>query len=262
MLEVHNLSFKVGTTFLLQNISFTVGAGEVLAIVGPNGAGKSTLLKLLAGEAKPFFGDIYLLGNKLSSFSLIEKARCRAVMTQNIGISFPFTSREVVMMGRTPHNNGNETKKDSEIVDYAMSATNSLDFATKNYTTLSGGEKQRTILAKTAAQIWPMGKQPSLMLLDEPTSSLDIHQQHQILRFVRNFASFGIAIVIILHDLNLAAQYSDTVLLLSKGQIIDKGDPSSILTSQAIYKAFSLEAEVLSHPSLKHPIVVPKVNLA
>ncbi|MCK6629244.1 MAG: heme ABC transporter ATP-binding protein [Anaerolineae bacterium] len=256
-LETLEVSFKIGPKTLLQNISLTVEPGQVVAVVGPNGAGKSTLLKILSGDLRPGMGKVLLQGNPLAAWPLRERARMRAVLPQQSRLQFPFTTLEVALMGRMPHTSGREGQRDYEIARAALAAADVLHLAGRLYPTLSGGEQQRAQLARVLAQIWeapPQGRR--YLLLDEPTTSLDLAHQHDTLHLARDFARQGVGVLTILHDLNLAAQYADRVLMLRSGRQIAWGPPPQVLTPPLIQAAFDIAVTVLPHPQLGCPLVV------
>ncbi|MEM7029031.1 MAG: heme ABC transporter ATP-binding protein [Chloroflexota bacterium] len=258
MLEAHDLSFRVGQKTLVNRISLLVEVGQIVAVVGPNGAGKSTLLKLLTGELQPDNGVVWLMGKPLDDWPIAEQAKMRAVLPQRSNLAFPFTVSEVVLMGRTPYNQGRETMEDQAIVIETLQAVGMSDFADRTYTTLSGGEQQRVQLARVLAQIWTnIGKETCYLLLDEPTASLDLAHQYQTLRLAKQVAEKGIGVLTILHDLNLAAQYADTILILSQGDQVAQGSPKEMLTVDIIAQAFDISVVVLPHPKQDCPLIVP-----
>ncbi|MGH2587641.1 MAG: ATP-binding cassette domain-containing protein, partial [Dehalococcoidia bacterium] len=176
MLEARDVSFRTGKALLLDGVSLTLARGEVLALVGPNGAGKSTLLRVLAGDLEPVTGEVLLEGRPLAEYAAHDLARRRAVMPQQTVLQFAFTAREVALMGRSPRLRGSEREDDRAFVEGCMARTDCLQFAGRAYPTLSGGEQQRVTLARVLAQETPV------LLLDEPTASLDIRHQDLVMR--------------------------------------------------------------------------------
>lgn len=258
MLEAHHLSFKIRQKTLLDNVSFDLQPGELLAVIGPNGAGKSTLLRLLCGELQPGGGEIRLLGRPLAKWQVAEQAQIRAVLPQSSSLAFPFTALEVVLMGRTPHNNGVNRHQDSEISMAALHHLGIVHLAEQLYPTLSGGERQQVQLARVLAQIWDSGTKPGrLLFLDEPTNSLDLAHQHNSLRIARDFARAGTAVLAILHDLNLAAQYADRVMMLKAGRLVQIGRPEVVFTDGNILDVFNTPTLVMPHPESQRPMVIP-----
>lgn len=254
MLEATRLRYRVGSEDLLRNVSLQARPGEVLAIVGANGAGKSTLLKLLSGELKPAEGEVTLAGKRLSAYRPNELARRRAVLSQHVQVSLPFACEELVMMGRYPHFDGAPQTRDYDAVQRAFAHVGIQEFARRSYLTLSGGEQQRVQLARVLAQVADVPG--ACLFLDEPTNNLDLLHQHGTLRLARDLARRGYTVVAILHDLNLAAQYADQVLMLRRGEVIAAGTPAEVLTPAHIRRGFGIEVRCLIHSELACPLVV------
>lgn len=254
-LEARYISFNVGAMSLIKDVSLFVCPGEVVAVIGANGAGKSTLLKLLAGELAPTQGDILLDNCPLPRWSKRDLARRRGVLPQSSLLAFGFTALEVVLMGRTPHLRGMESPEDYEIAYSALEAVQSYHLAHRSYITLSGGEKQRIQFARVLAQIW-QGNHPRYLLLDEPTNNLDLAHQHGTLEIAVNFAQRGVGVLAVLHDLNLAAQYADRIIVLKSGQLLAEGPPKHVITPSIVYDAFSIAVIVEPHPCLNCPLVI------
>jgi iron complex transport system ATP-binding protein len=246
---------------LLDGVDLTLTAGEVLVLLGANGAGKSTLLKCLAGEMAPEQGQIWLNRRPLQRWPALDVARRRGVLPQASPLNFPFTVLEVVLMGRIPHaGNGRlgAPATDLAIAAEALAAAEADHLAERRYTTLSGGERQRVHLARVLAQLWePLpGAEPRWLLLDEPTSSLDLAHQHAVLALVKHWAGPDMGILVVLHDLNLAAQYADRIAVLKSGRLLALGTPAEVLKPEPIQVAFGLPVRVLPHPELQCPLVV------
>jgi len=249
---------RIGAKELLAGVSLELRAGELVAVVGPNGAGKSTLRRVLCGDAEPGDGAVWMNGRPLAAWSLIERARVRAVLPQDSTLNFPFTAFEVVLMGRTPHVRGAESAHDYEIARAALAATEAGHLTERLYPTLSGGERQRVQLARVLAQIWePPADGARYLLLDEPTSNLDLAHQHSTLAIARRFARAGVGVLVIVHDLNLAAQYADRILMLKDGRVVAAGPPAEVLTQAAIRATFDMPVLITRHPALDCPLVVP-----
>ncbi len=260
MLEVKNITVKAGNKTLLDNASLKTEAGEVVAIVGANGAGKSTLLKAVCGDIKRTQGDVFINNKYLEDWDRCKLARVRAVLPQSSVLSFPFTVFEVALLGRNPHIRGRETKRDCDIAHEALCATEADHLTERFYPTLSGGEQQRTQLARVLAQIWEKPESSErLLLLDEPTSSLDLAHQHATLSLARKFANEGVGVLTVLHDLNLASQYADRVVMLKRGHLICEGSPRKVFNSETIREVFSIDSVVMEHPTLPCPLVIPAV---
>lgn len=255
MIEARNISRIIEGKALVSNVSLDVVSGDVLAIVGPNGAGKSTLLKMLSGEASPTSGEVWMGGKPLDAMSPAERAKVRAVLPQDATVAFPLRAYDVVMLGRMPHSERGETLRDGVIVRLAMAATGTFAFADRAYPQLSGGERQRVQTARVLAQIWE-SEQARALLLDEPTSSLDVAHQHGTLRTARKLAGEGCAVACVLHDLNLAAQYADRICVMAGGRMRALGAPEDVLTSELMEDVFEVNARVVRHPELDCPLVV------
>jgi iron complex transport system ATP-binding protein len=258
-MQATNLTYRVGPKSLLQNVSLSARPGEVLAIIGANGAGKSTLLKLLSGNLKPSAGEVVLEGKPLAQWPAAALARRRAVLTQQHTLALAFEVRELVLLGRYPHFGGQPTAHDHAIVAAALDLVGLGHLAGREYPTLSGGEQQRAQLARVLAQVWEA--ENGFLLLDEPLTGLDLRHQHQTLAVARQLARRGFGVIAVLHDLNLAAQYADQVLLLHQGRPVASGPPAEVLTPDYIHLGFGVEVELLTHPSLGCPLIVPTVGM-
>jgi len=258
LLEALSIGVQVSGKRLVQGVSVEVPPGHLLAVVGPNGAGKSTLLRVLSGEHPPTKGQICLNGTELHRWSAKQLAQMRAVLPQNSSLSFPFRVLDVVLIGRTPHLRSAESSHDYAIVDQALQAVDMSEFGRRPYTTLSGGEKQRLQLARVLAQIWEESSLgPRYLFLDEPTNNLDIAHQHRMMRVARDLKDQGVGILAVLHDLNLAAQYADTIMLMQNGQVSANGFPSDVLTPDRIKEVFMIPVRVIKHPTALCPVIVP-----
>jgi len=245
-MEAEKLTFRIGQTTLVDSLSLTVLPGEVVAIIGPNGAGKSTFLKMLSGDLPPTSGAILFDGQPLASIPRWELAQRRAVLPQSSAVPFDFTAREVVEMGRLPHRAGADNLP---IITQAMERTDTAHLQDRIVGTLSGGERQRIHLARVLAQIWhppPAGHR--WLLLDEPTSSLDLAHQHSTLRVAREFSREGVGVLVVLHDLNLAAHYADRLFLLQDGLPVACDSPDKVLVPELIDRVFGIQTLYLPHP--------------
>ena len=234
---------------VLDGISIDVIAGEVLVLVGPNGAGKSTLLGVLSGERTPSRGSVRVDGRDLAGMKHAELARLRSVLTQENAVSFPFRVVEVVSMGRAPWASTLEGRDDVAVVSQAMDAADVTHLAERRYTQLSGGEKARVSLARVLAQ------STQVVFLDEPTASLDLRHQEDVMRIARGLASEGRAVVVVLHDLSLASAYADRMALVSAGTLEAIGSPAEVLTEERVERVYGLPVEL--HLVAGRPVVVP-----
>lgn len=253
MLCAHKLSILRGDKQVLVDIDLGLQPGQVLGVLGPNGAGKSTLLGALCGELSPAAGEVTLEGRPLQDWHGTERARRLAVLPQSSSLSFGFAVGDVVMMGRMPHDTGRE--RDAQIVREALQAADAEHLAERSYLELSGGERQRVHLARVLAQLWLGGAEQTL-LLDEPTSMLDPLHQHTTLQAVRSFADRGAAVLVILHDLNLAARYCDQLMLLEHGRCHALASPREVLTPEALKAVFGIDVLVQDHPERGHPLII------
>lgn len=255
MLLVEDLQVVRGSKTVLDGISLSVEPGQVLGVLGPNGAGKSTLLGALCGELTAQRGRVLLHDRLLAAWPGQERAQRLAVLPQASSLGFAFRVEEVVGMGRLPHRTGQA--RDREIVEAALQAADALHLAERSYLALSGGERQRVHLARVLAQLWP-GEDGRTLLLDEPTSALDPLHQHTTLQAVRGFADRGAAVLVILHDLNLAARYCDRILLLEQGRPYALDTPQQVLQPEALQAVFGLEVLVQTHPERGHPLIIAR----
>ena len=255
MLRAENLSVQRGPCTVLADINLELRPGEVLGVLGPNGAGKSTLLGALSGELPPSQGDVWLDQRRLQDWPGSERAQRLAVLPQTSTLNFAFRVEEVVGMGRLPHASGRV--RDAQIIKQALEAADALHLAGRSYLALSGGERQRVHLARVLAQLWP-GGEGQVLLLDEPTSMLDPLHQHTTLQATRAFVEQGAAVLVILHDLNLAARYCDRLLLLERGRPHALGRPEAVLQAEPLQAVFGLEVLVQQHPERGHPLIVAR----
>ncbi len=237
MLEAHNVGIKKGGKWLVRNVSLTLNPGCLTAIVGPNGAGKSTLLSALAGHEPVDEGEISLHGQPLTHWDMKSLARARAVMWQSATSPPGLKVYELVQMGRAPHDDTAHPTGRSALHD-SMARTELMGFADRTCATLSGGERQRAEFARTLCQIH--GTAEPLLLIDEPTASLDLKQEYQLLRAVRDFVDAGGACLAILHDLTLVQRFADQLIALKNGEPFLEGPADRTLSPAAIADLFDL----------------------
>ena len=250
-----NISLHLSGFDLLRNISLEVEAGAVTAIVGPNGAGKSSLLKVLTGEITATRGDVYLNQRELTHWPLLDRAQMLAVLPQHTLLNFPFTADEVVGLGRIPHQTG--VTKDNQIITQALDLVDASYLQKRFYTQMSGGEKQRVQLARVLAQIWqPSDHGEQFLVLDEPTSAFDLSHQQLTLDIVCQLAERGVGVLMVVHDLNLAARCADNLVVFDGGVIAAQGKPKDILSEQLIDKVFGVKSIISQHPVTKRPLVI------
>ncbi len=246
---------------VVRNVSLEVSEGGMLGLIGPNGSGKTTLLRLATRILAPREGSVFFQGNDIRAMPLKEFCRSVAFVAQDIEVNFSFTVMEIVLMGRIPHLNRLqfETKKDMQIAEDALAETDSLQLKGKMMDELSAGERQRVIISRALAQ------QPRLLLLDEPTSHLDIGHQVQALDLLKRLnRERGLTIVMIQHDLNLAGGYCDHIALLNSGALFKYGTPEEVLTCRNIEAVYKTRVHVNENPATKKPniLLVPAESLS
>lgn len=248
-LQALGIHVALGDKAVLAGVDLAVHPGELVALVGPNGAGKSTLLGVLAGDVRPDAGTVHLAGQPLASYAAREAAQHRAVQLQQQGLAFGFRVRDVVAMGRSPWHRTPRSAADGEIVHGAMVRTDVDRLAERTFPTLSGGEQARTSFARALAQEAPV------LLLDEPTAALDIRHQEAVLGVAQQVAHEGAAVVVVLHDLSLAAAYADRICVIADGRVRAVGDPPEVLTENLLGEVYQHPVRVLDHDGT--PVVVP-----
>ena len=258
MLSAQNITFSIGEKKIIHNIDLDISSGEVVAICGPNGAGKSSLLKIISGELKPSNGNVRIRDIDIVEWDIKELATIRAVLHQESFLSFPFLVEEVVQLGRYPY--PNSTKNDA-IVEKCLINVGMKDYTKRTYTSLSGGEKQRVHLARVLAQLEEECASPKLLMLDEPTSALDLSHQEGTLHIASQYAKHkNYAVIVVLHDLNLAAAWADRIIFLKEGTLHTQGSPSEILTPEIISQIYNISTRILLHPDTNRPVVVVDRN--
>lgn len=241
--ELREAGMRYGRAEVLAGITLTFEPGRMAAIVGPNGAGKSTLLAIMAGLRRGYEGQCRFEGVEVSRWNRRAFARKVAVVPQNLALEFPFTAEQVVLMGRTPFADGLfESAADHAAVERAMSLADVTAFRARDFRSLSGGEKQRVVLASALAQ------DPSVLLLDEPTTFLDLRHQIATYRLLRELCRTGLLVVAVTHDLNLAAAYSDRIVALQDGKLVADFVPSESLNAEFVRNVFGVEADVRQGP--------------
>ena len=251
MLEAKGIHFCIHKKPIVDQADICVKAGEITVLIGPNGAGKSTLFRLLSGELICHHGSVTYNGRRLNQLKPKQLATLRAVMPQHSSVTFPFRAVEVVELGLLLSNQHYTASTIQEV----MTATDTWHLKDQLFGNLSGGEKQRIHLARVLAQIWENKSYPRYLLLDEPTSSMDIAQQHHVLHTVAQLKKRNIGILAILHDLNLAANYADNVVLLKKGTILYQGPTRDIMTPEKLLDVFDYPIQVTSEGP-KKPIYI------
>ncbi len=253
-LKVDKIEFYYNARKILDKISFEAGEGEFIGLIGPNGSGKTTLLRIINKILEPKAGTVYLDCRKLSEMDWKEIARELACVPQETRLDFNFKVFDIVMMGRYPHLGrfSLEGEEDEEKVRYWMMLTNTLHLADRSIKEISGGERQRVLIARALAQ------EPKILLLDEPTANLDICYQMEIMNMLKRLVrEIGLTIICAIHDLTLAARYSDRIILLKDGRIVKMGRPWEVLTEENIRKVFNVEARIEYDRSSGSLLIIP-----
>jgi iron complex transport system ATP-binding protein len=254
MLALQNVSAGYAGRLVLQNVVVNITAGEFVGLIGPNGSGKTTLLRVISGVLPTRQGEVWLGGRKLREIGRRDVAKRVAQLLQDRALGLAFSVREVVLMGRSPHlpRFGRETERDLAIVERAMELANVSHLANRPITEISGGERQRAFIAMCLAQ------EPQVLLLDEPTSHLDIGHQLSILNLIRNLnCQTRMTVVAVFHDLNLAAEYCDRLLLLDGGRVGATGTPADVLTTEIILNVYGVSVLIARNPMSGGPHIVP-----
>lgn len=249
-LETKNISFSIGKTKILKDISFGVEKNSFVGIIGPNGSGKSTLLKCIYGVNKPDGGNIYFEEEDLLAMPGKERAKKIAVLAQESSGQFDFSVGQVVEMGRYPHKKAleNYSKEDEEIIDSVLEKMKLQDYRERSFNTLSGGEKQRVLIARLLIQ------QSDFIILDEPTNHLDIGHQIDIMNTIKDM---GVTVLAAIHDMNMAALYCDKVILMKKGEVLKQGNVEEVLTPEMLKTLFNVNAEIHDFNGRKQIIYNP-----
>jgi iron complex transport system ATP-binding protein len=253
-LRVQDLQLNYGKKQVLRNVTFEVEAGEFFVVIGPNGSGKTSLVKTIAGLTRPTSGAVELLGRPQGSYSRREFSRKVAVVSQHVPTDFPFRVAETVLMGRSPHLRlwQTETEEDRQLAEEAMRFTDVLHLADRRLDQLSGGERQLVFIARAVCQ------SPQLLLLDEPTAALDPAHQIKILDLMEQLRSrHQVTVIMVSHDLNLAAMYGDRLLLLAEGEVASLGTPRQVLTYQQLERTYGCLLLVDDNPLGQVPRVIP-----
>jgi len=251
-LRATGIDVERGGRTVLAGVDVDVRAGEVLALVGPNGAGKSTLLAALAGDQPVSSGTVELDGRPLAQWTPAQMSRRRAVLPQQHTVGFSFTAREVVRMGRAPWQRTALASEDEQRIDECLDICDVRHLADRPFSVLSGGERARVALARVLAQ------STETILLDEPTAALDLGHQEDVMQVARDRARAGAAVVVVLHDLGLAAAYADRICILESGRAVADGAPTDVLTEELLTRVYGHPVEVFAHPRSGATLVLPR----
>ena len=255
MIKGQNLSFSHKNFQILKEIDLKVEFGEFLAIVGPNGAGKSTLLSVLANEFTTEKNSIYFKERDIKLWNLKDLAHNKAKFSQHNPADITLVVKDVVMMGRYPYFNSSPNQEDFDAVEESMNETDVTHLKNREYNTLSGGEKQRVHLARVLAQL-KNGIQKKLMFLDEPLNNLDVKHQYKALQTLKNFTQNENSAIVVMHDLNLASQFADRILLMKGGKVISHGKPEDVFKEKIISETYNFPCAICTHPLTKNPMII------
>ncbi len=252
ILSAVGVTYAVDGAVLVDGVDLDGRRGELIALCGPNGAGKSTLLRILAGDIQPRPGKVVVDGLDTASATHAELARARAVMRQGGRSDIPFTAGAVVEMGRYPHRSDPDASREADInaIRAAMERTETDHLAGRIYATLSGGEQTRVVMARILAQEAPV------VLLDEPTTALDVAHQERVLAEVRRMADEGSCVIAVLHDLNAASYYADRVVMMAEAHVASMGTPREVLRAELLHSVYGQEMTVVEHPTRNCPLVI------
>lgn len=249
-LQIRDLSFSYGSTQILKDISMELGASDVLGIVGPNGAGKSTLIRCIDRILVPQHGTVLLDGQEMGQMSSMEIAKKIGYVPQSISNTFPATVFDTVLMGRRPHLGWRSSEEDIDVVLEVLTMLKIKYLAMRDFNEISGGQQQKVLIARALAQ------DAEILLLDEPTSNLDIRHQLEVMEILTKLVKKrGLSVMMAIHDLNLASRYSDRIIMLNGGGIRDAGDPVSVLTAENIQSVYGAEV-IVKHEAGK-PYIIP-----
>jgi iron complex transport system ATP-binding protein len=253
-IEAQQITFSYTTDDVIKNVSLTVKQGEFLGIIGPNGAGKSTFLRILCGILHPQCGTVYVFDQDIKHIHPKRIAQHIGFVCQETYFSLNFLVEDIVHMGRYPYLRAfqKQNKQDREAVDYALEAADVSQFRKRPINSLSSGERQRVVIARTLAQ------EPKVLVLDEPTSHLDLYHQSTIMELLKKLNGQGMSIIIVNHDLNLAGLYCQRLVLMHQGEVYAEGPPRSLLNRETLQEVYKTDVEIIIHPEKKIPQILLK----
>ena len=245
-LVLKNIFYRAGDVSILEDVSLSVEKNEIVSLVGPNGAGKSTLLNILTGDISPDSGDVFYEGQNLNDLNILDRSFYRSVMSQSQQIVFDFSVKEIIEMGWLDRGNAEFSKHFDQAVSDIATLCQLKHLLNRKFNKLSGGEQRRVHFARTLLQLWrpSNSKDAAYMLLDEPTANLDLYFEIKLMNIIKNRTINNVGVLIIMHDLNLAAKYSDKIALISGGKIVEYGAPNEVLKSNILEKIYNLKMNV------------------
>ena len=245
-LVLNNIFYRAGDVSILEDVSLAVEKNEIVSLVGPNGAGKSTLLNILTGDISPDSGDVFYEGQNLNDLNILDRSFYRSVMSQSQQIVFDFSVKEIIEMGWLDRGNAEFSKHFDQAVSDIATLCQLKHLLNRKFNKLSGGEQRRVHFARTLLQLWrpSNSKDAAYMLLDEPTANLDLYFEIKLMNIIKNRTINNVGVLIIMHDLNLAAKYSDKIALISGGKIVEYGAPNEVLKSNILEKIYNLKMNV------------------
>ncbi len=255
LLKLDSLSYKINQKKLIDNISLEIKSGDMISIIGPNGSGKTTMIRLISNEIIPTKGSIILKDKNINDWDISELACHRAVLSQSNNLVFPFSVLDIVKMGRFPLNNKGKNIEEDKLCREILDIFDLSDYVNQNYITLSGGEKQRVQLARIIAQLWSEDYSKKLLILDEPTSYLDIKHQHALFKFLKLLNKKGLTIMMVLHDLNHAFSNSNKTILLKSSKLISFGNTADTINDKILNKVFEIDLKLINYEGLDSPFV-------
>lgn len=255
MLKARQIDYRHKEFFILNDVDVTLDYGDFLAIVGPNGAGKSSLLSILANEVKQGKQKILFKNKEISEWEVRELSMHKAKFSQHNSNEIPLQVKDVVMMGRYPYFDSQPRKEDFEAVNKHLYETDVYHLKDRDYNTLSGGEKQRVHLSRVMAQV-ENEIEKKLIFLDEPLNNLDVKHQYKALEIIRKFTQNENSAIVVLHDLNLAAQFADKILLMKSGKVSAYGTPEEVFTAENITEAYNFPCTICPHPVNANPMII------
>ncbi len=253
-IKVMDLSWRIGDTLILKDIDLRIDKGRFVGIIGPNGSGKTTLLRNISAWFRPDEGAVLIEGENLEAFSDRELSKKMAFVKQNFNMDFEFTAMDLVLMGRSPYipRFGSESHEDLDKTQRAMELTKVWDLRSRPVTALSGGELQRVMIARALVQ------ETRILLMDEPISNLDINHQIQIMDLVKTYQQEKkLTVVAVLHDLNMAVQYCEEIILLHKGKVYKTGTPREVLMEESIKEVYGVDVHIMENPVTGLPLIIP-----